>query len=659
MKKIIIKQLSFVNFKGLRNLTVDFDEKQTDIRGRNGLGKTTIFDGFTWLLFGKDSKDRKTFNLKTLDASNKPIERIPHEVSAVLLVNGEKINLCRRFNEVWKKKRGEAEELFTGHEEERLYNDVPCSLKEWNEKITSICSEEIFKFITNPLYFTSQKSDVQRAMLFRMAGGVTDEIIAGDNEDFKALLKNLTGKSMDEYKREISAKKRRLRDEIDAIPERIDERKRDTPQVEDWAQLESDLEASKVMLQGIEDELSDARKAAQKQSEEAVKRTTEISKLKQELVAFEGEIKQSVQKDYYNALTRKNAVKAEIDMLVNEVKRQERIKSEAQNTLNAANERRNSLLAEYHSISERTLSFNENDFVCPTCHRRFDIGEIEEKQQEITERFNANKANDISKNVEAGKAVKQQIAIAQTAIDNAETAIEGLNVKREELEASKDYNMQDECPDATPFIQSNKERTEMLAKIEKLESENMPTTYSLNTDLQERKSEVQETISSLEKRLMLRGIIQKNNERIAELEKQLRIQSEALAELEGIEYTIQMFSKAKIETVERKINGLFNLVKFKMFEQQINGGEVDTCEAMVDGIPYSDLNNAGKINAGIDIINAICKFDEIVAPVFVDNAEAINQLLPMQSQQIRLVVTEDDTLTIKAVNQNEPTLFNN
>lgn len=158
---------------------------------------------------------------------------------------------------------------------------------------------------------------------------------------------------------------------------------------------------------------------------------------------------------------------------------------------------------------------------------------------------------------------------------------------------------------------------------------------------------------------MLCGIIQKNNERIAELEKQLRIQSEALAELEGIEYTIQMFSKAKIETVERKINGLFNLVKFKMFEQQINGGEVETCEAMVDGIPYSDLNNAGKINAGIDIINAICKFDEIVAPVFVDNAEAINQLLPMQSQQIRLVVTEDDTLTIKAVNQNEPTLFNN
>jgi len=99
--------------------------------------------------------------------------------------------------------------------------------------------------------------------------------------------------------------------------------------------------------------------------------------------------------------------------------------------------------------------------------------------------------------------------------------------------------------------------------------------------------------------------------------------------------------------VERKINGMFSIVKFKMFDTLINGGEVETCEAMVNGVPFSDLNNAMKINSGLDIINAICSFERITAPVFIDNAEAVNELLPTRSQMIRLVVTKDESLIIE------------
>ena len=139
----------------------------------------------------------------------------------------------------------------------------------------------------------------------------------------------------------------------------------------------------------------------------------------------------------------------------------------------------------------------------------------------------------------------------------------------------------------------------------------------------------------------------RNEERIAELEEELRTQSQALTELEGIEFTIAQFSKAKVERVEERINAMFKTVKFKMFEQQINGGELETCEAMVDGVPFSDLNNAGRINAGLDIINAICRFEEVYAPIFIDNAESVNKLLPVNSQSIRLIVSEHKTLVIE------------
>lgn len=120
MKKIIIKQLSLLNFKGVRDLTIDFDAVSTNIYGRNGLGKTTIFDAFTWLLFGKDSQDRKKFDLKTLDSAGCIIPQIPHEVSAMLSINGEDVRLTRRFTEKWVKRAGQTVPVFTGNEEERF-----------------------------------------------------------------------------------------------------------------------------------------------------------------------------------------------------------------------------------------------------------------------------------------------------------------------------------------------------------------------------------------------------------------------------------------------------------------------------------------------------------------------------------------------------------
>ena len=127
----------------------------------------------------------------------------------------------------------------------------------------------------------------------------------------------------------------------------------------------------------------------------------------------------------------------------------------------------------------------------------------------------------------------------------------------------------------------------------------------------------------------------------------MQAQSQALADLEAIEYTITQFAKAKVEHIEKRVNALFKVVRFKMFNQQLNGGETPTCEAMVNGVPYSDLNNAGRINAGLDIINAICNFEGVYAPIFIDNAESVNELMPTTSQTIRLIVTEDENLVIE------------
>ena len=138
--------------------------------------------------------------------------------------------------------------------------------------------------------------------------------------------------------------------------------------------------------------------------------------------------------------------------------------------------------------------------------------------------------------------------------------------------------------------------------------------------------------------MQVRDIIGRTLKRIAELEDEYRTQQNALAELEKTEYTIQQFRKAQIEHIEERINRMFEIVKFRMFEKQVNGGEVETCEAMVNGVPFSDLNNAMKVNAGIDIINTICREKKCSAPIVIDNREGVTNILPTQSQIINLIV---------------------
>ena len=130
-------------------------------------------------------------------------------------------------------------------------------------------------------------------------------------------------------------------------------------------------------------------------------------------------------------------------------------------------------------------------------------------------------------------------------------------------------------------------------------------------------------------------------------EGQLRTLNDGIAQYEGIEMTMLDFSKAKASAIEGRVNSMFRLVRFKMFDTLVNGTEVETCVATVNGVPYGDgLNSAQCINGGIDIINAICNHVGVRAPIFIDNAESVNELLATDSQLVRLVVSNDKQLTI-------------
>ena len=651
MKKVILKQISFLNFKGFKDFKIAFNDDVTSVFGKNGTGKTTIFDGFTWLLFGKDSQDRKQFNLKTLDENGKVIPKLPHEVNAIIENNGETIELCRRLKEKWVKRRRQVDEEFIGNEEERLYNNVPLSVKEWNEKISDICPEDIFKLITNPKHFVSQKTDFQRKMLFKMAGEISDSEIAKGNKDFTSLLESLSGKSMEEYKKEIQAKKKRIKSEIESIPARIDERKRDLSEI-----VEPDYDAIEASIK----EKSEKKKKLQEEMFDAIKHNDSIRKMYDDLfneswnlnsrkLQLEKEIDDKLMAEYREFIQKKSALESEISIQKDNVENLTLRKETLDKTLEDMKNYRYQLIEEWKRINDSEITFSENDFICPVCKRPLDVDDIEKKKNEMIENFNLEKARRLEENNKKGQGLKRMMQESIEKIASFDEEIKSAFDEIERLKSLDEYRLNMANPSESGLvrktIESNEEYIQLLEEIAVTENKLKELSDCKSVSFESQKEEISSLaseINDLMLKLSVRDRVKTIKERIIELEDNYRKGAQELADLERIEFCMDQFSKAKTEAAEKRINGMFSFVKFKMYEQQINGGEVETCEATANGIPYSSQNNAMKINMGIDIINAICKYVGITAPIIVDNAESVNEIIPTQSQLIKLVVSDKE-----------------
>lgn len=643
--KIVLVSMVLNNFKGIKHREINFKETENFISGDNATGKTTIADAFSWVRSDKDSLGREKFNIKTLDKNGIPIHNLDHEVIAELLVNDEKVTLRKVLKEKWTKPRGQIMPVFDGHTTTCYYNDVPLAQKDFNAKVEAICDEKAFKLLTNPLCFPSLNWTEQRQILIDVAGDVTDQDIALENPAFQALLDRLDrGKTIDEFKREIAMKKKRIKEDLDLIPARIDEVQRGLPQAQDWAQLEKDIDNSRKKVTEIDLIITLDNKGFEKENSKRVeiqKSINDRKTLRSKLDHDKFSHIETLRYDYDRKLRNHNQQVRDLEENIRLKENTIRSKNVSLETLRS---RRENMLANWHKINSETLTFSV-ETTCPTCGQDLPDNFLSEKKAEAEAKFNSNKSARLAANVTDGKSIAADITEAENLIKEANAAIIDSKNKIEELKGSipvePDYKIEGER-----YLESKGylELTNDIASFEQALENAGPAKVADTSALQVEKKVEQTKIETLQLELTKKDQIKKGNLRIDELAAQQKNLSQALADFERDEHTISEFTKAKIEAVEKKINGLFRIVKFKMFNIQVNGIIAETCECTVDGVPYSDLNSAMRINAGLDILSTLSDKYGITAPIFVDNRETINNLLPVQSQIINLVVTRDKEL---------------
>jgi len=646
--QITIKWLRLTNFKGIRSLRIDFGKTITNISGDNATGKTTIFDAFTWLLFGKNSEDAKDFNIKTLDANNKPLHKLSHEVEALIDADGREIRFRKCYKEKWVKKRGAAEEEFTGHETEYFVDDVPLTQKEYQARVDFILNESVAKMLTNPLYFNSLKWQDRRTILESLIPSITDAAIASGNDAFTQLIAEIGNETIINFKKKIAAQKNRIKDSLSNIPPRIDELQRSKPTPVDYKAMKVVIKQKEKAMLAVEQEIEDSSKAYETEFANILKLQQHKNKLQLELSNEESELsrKNKMIISQYEIMIEKlnyeiaECRKDEISSLekINEVKRQSQ-------EINEANDK---LRGEWSLANARQLILDDNSLNCPTCHQALPDEQRNNTVNKLTKNFNESKQNELNRISQIGK---QNKAI----IESNTTMIEELNIRINKLKSTIEQHQKDlintkqELSEAKEMqIQSSPRIDELKAAIAAII---IPTSPVIDVDgLKQKRNELRNNISELNQQLALEGELQRIEERIAQLLSEEKTMAQELADLERKEYLISEFTKAKIDAIEKQINAKFTLAKFKMFEQQINGGEAEICECLMNGVPFSDLNTASKINVGVDIINVLSAHYNVIAPIFIDNRESVNSIIETKSQLINLIVSKENNLKFEQIN---------
>lgn len=638
MKTITLKALTLRNFKKIQNLTIEFDPSDTTIAGTNGVGKSTIFDAYTWLLYGKNSHDQQDFSIKTLDENNKVINRIEHSVTGVFDVSGESVTLQRVYTEKWTKRRGFEIEELTGHTTDYFINDVPKSKAEFDGYIKNMIEDSIAKVISSPLYFNEKlKWQERREILSSMAGDTTAEDVLNFASDELSGAKELIAlldarKSLTDEKTRISAKRKKLRDELEQIEPRVSELLRMTEHGVNTEQVKADIETCEHFLHNIERQQADELKAQEAANDEVRKHNAKKFELEQQYTKLKGEAMAEHNKKQQSVLAREHELKTEIQKIEFAIADWNSKATQRASAENLLQQRIADLRDSYIALQSKQFDNNCQDENCPTCGQQ--VPDYADKLEVMRGIFNIKKAQELADINTKGKELKKQIEALQMQCPAHE-----LETLKAELATKQTYLAEFQKSIAIDQFVDTAEMTELLAQIEAFVP--MQPKQASNTELTEKRREIQTQLDALKLELAKVQQAEQVQGRIVELNEQRKKLAQEIATLEKLEFQIEAYQRAEIMLIESKVNSKFALVKWKMFDEQLNGGLAPTCEAIVNGTPYNDLNTASKINAGLDVINALNYHFNVFAPVFIDQRESIVTLQKTDCQIVSLVVNDE------------------
>lgn len=637
MREIKLLRLTLDNFKGQRHRVLDFNGRSANIYGDNAAGKTTVYDGLTWLLFDKDSHGQSAFDIKPLGPDGQVRDHGAVTMVEAVLDAGERtVTLTKTYFEKWSTQRGSAVETFGGNTGEYFVDKVPCKKYEYERQVAELVDEETFRLLTGVTYFCQgMRWQERRKVLFDVCGVRTDGEIMAEAPQFAPLAAALGRLSLDDYRKKLTAERRGLAKERDMTPARLDECRKTIEDLEgvDYAALRLEREQRAGQAAALSAELVKLEHNTLLDA-----KRNELGGLKNQLAKLEQENASFRQSQAVPVVDERPALRREIAGQERLFARWTADKRSAERDAEYDGQQVADCKARWHEVNAERFPGAS----CPTCGQALPAEQMEAARA----RFEKDKARRLDGLVAEADRWKQKAGEARERREHAvRQCVEIENhvaVLKDKLKAAEPVE-QPEIADMTGYDAQRAGLLEEIGSLELAVAGIYGESGAIRGETQARIDVLKEEVRVLDGELAKESMLSYARERMEALRAEARAAAEKLEALDKMLFLCDEFTRYKVRFVEESINSRFRLVRFRLFQEQVNGGLAECCDPMVDGVPYgTGLNNGACMNAGMDIIGVLSEHYGVRVPLFVDNAESVTDLLPVDTQVIRLVVSEQD-----------------
>ncbi len=612
-----IKTLLINNFKGIKEFSCLMDGENFCIYGPNASGKSSVYDAYCWLMYGRDSKGNAEFAIKPRDEEGNVIHSLETSVFIEFFDpdSDRYFSLEKKYKEKWTKLRGTKTPTLTGHTTVYLKDNIAIKKAEFEKFIQkNFGPKTIIQQLSDISYFLDGMHWSDRKDVLLQMNDVDVEAVLAESE-FEPIRQYLQDDvAPDAVRKTLRKKIATIKQEMDVIATRIDE------VLHNLEQPEISEDEIKDQIIQLQDKIAELKiKIQDIQGEDTHVLEDEIKSLRQKINAIKQDNK-SKEKQYQVELQAMLDKRDALELRQQELKD---VIAWTEAEIAKKTEILNDLRQEWESISQ-----SPDSKICPTCGQ--EIGE------QAWRKIIGQKLAAINEKGKQAKALKEEL---ERKLEKHNKQTIEINEKLEEIKTP-------EPPTLTDY-------SALEAKIQTLEQEIEATnsksgSLALIQDLSNEIEENRKKIKELEELAYQWNRVKSAKQRTEELKGKHKALTQEYENLEHLIYLLEQYERTKARLIEASVNSHFEDVSFKLFEEQLNGGMKEICEPYIKGVPYKDANTAAQINAGLECIEVLSTLYGKNLPVWVDRAESVIELRAMPNHQhIILMVKDNEKLETK------------
>lgn len=585
----------------------------TKILAENGRGKSSIVTAFNWVLFNCDYELRDNPQVRRV-VDGKPVDDMDTAVTLVLDVDGREITMKKVQKRTYSKDG-------SSYKDDNKYfvNDVPKTLRDFNAYLD--VDMNVFKMCSNVNAFLNQKPAEMREYLFGLVGDVTDLDIAQQRAELSELAPLLEKYTAEELSAMNKATKANITKELPVLDGQIKEKERDI-------QLKQAIDVSDLELQknSLKEQIADC---VAKQTDND-KLMAEYDKASSDILNLKFELNDMSRKANEENVKARRDIENRISDKQFLVRQTEKTISETEHCIELSKQTIESITG-YLDVErkkwteENNRQFDENSLICPYCGNEYS----EDKKEQLRADFKKHKADTLkvitdNGNLYADRLSKEKKTLAdleaelpghKESLGMLNTAIEVLTEQLSELPQEIDVSTTEEYKALERQIAEKEQAMHKANDISAVKAE-----------LKAQESKLRQQLSDCEAKIAVSNTAMEE-ERLEELRNRQRDMEQGKTNAEKILDLLDELDKAKNEALTEVVNSHFGLVKWQLFEYAKNGNYKSCCIPTVDGksILTTMSNKGNRILGRIDICNSIQKISGITCPIWLDDAESLDE----------------------------------